>query len=282
MVIVKNAFDKVEKLNRMEIIYNKKTTETSQGRNFPLVCDFNPALPPIGKIINKYKYILDLDAGLKNIIPKERVFVSYRGNKTIKDILVPSRLRSQEKDTTNSNNTEFGCFKCNNSCKTCELFLHPAQSIRSYHTNETFQIKQNLNCRTENVVYVIEDLICNKIYTGCTTDSVATRFSNHKSHIRKRVKKSCELSVHFLHNEDIHIMDKKGPLKQFDETLAKQLRVTVIEKVSVLNTDNKVQRLAKCKLREAHWQNQLKTLEMWGGLNKRDSRKEVGNYSSNH
>ena len=79
---------KVEKLNRDELIYpTNSKNKTEREQNLPLVCDFNPALPPIGKILNQHKDIVELDPIFKKAIPTNKVFVSYRGNKAIKDFI---------------------------------------------------------------------------------------------------------------------------------------------------------------------------------------------------
>jgi hypothetical protein len=54
--LINNAFDKVEKLERDAIINKEKSNVNNRGdRCFPLVCDFNPGLPPVGKIVNSNK-----------------------------------------------------------------------------------------------------------------------------------------------------------------------------------------------------------------------------------
>ena len=45
-------------------LYSKKEN-SSQKQCSPIVIENNPALPPMNKIINKHKYILELDEELK-------------------------------------------------------------------------------------------------------------------------------------------------------------------------------------------------------------------------
>ena len=139
---INEAFDKVEKLDRMSLIYTSKlnsdktnddivntdniinidlnTDRKLNNRNFPLVCDFNPDLPPVGRIISKHKSILELDADLVKVINPKNIFVSYRGNPTLDRILAPSKLRSLNKNSdhdqndqdSSKNSRQFGSFKC--------------------------------------------------------------------------------------------------------------------------------------------------------------------------
>ena len=53
------------------------------------------------------------------------------------------------------------------------------------------------------------------------------------------------------------------------------VRVTLLEIVEVDSKMSKADIEAKCEEREGFWQTQLKTMHIYGGLNKKDSRKYV-------
>ena len=96
------------------------------------------------------------------------------------------------------------------------------------------------------------------------------RFSNHKSHI-KSSKRTCEVSKHFSENS-LHILDRSST-KNYDLSLKDQLEVIIIEQVDVTGIGQDTQsRLRKCKERECFWQNNLKTLQQYGGMNVREER----------
>ena len=128
-----------------------------------------------------------------------------------------------------------------------------------------------IDCDTENVIYLINDLTCNLSSIGCTADSMKVRFRNHKSHI-KHARRTCEVSIHFSENQGVHTIDK-STYKAYDDSLKKQLEVIILEKVDVTNIlqDTK-SRLKECKRREWYWMNQLKTLKQYGGMNVREER----------
>ena len=132
-----------------------------------------------------------------------------------------------------------------------------------------------MNCKSTLVIYKIDDIICNRTYIGSTASSLSTRWSNHKSHIRNNIK-SCELTTHFS-DSDKHKFDKKLPLNDFDNILKEHLNITLIDQLVFdeplhLTSDHRTKLL---KEREAYWQNQLRSLICFGGLNKRDARKET-------
>lgn len=268
--VISESFEKVEKLNRRDLIFKtNKTSATENSRNFPLVCDFNPALPPVGKIINKHKYLLKLDAELTRVIVPERIFVSYRGNKTLKNLIVPSKLKTSP--ITEENRPVFGSFKCKDNCKLCKSFMESPDKIRSFHTDREFNFEHALDCKSMNIIYKLDCLPCMRTSIGSTKNAMNSRWPGHKSHIRKSVK-SCEVACHF---SSLHQLDKEASLSIFDAQLSKLLRVTIIDQVQMVETDSDTLRIKRLKERETYWQHQLRTLETFGGLNKQEARKET-------
>ena len=292
--LICKAFNKAETLDRSTVISRGKSSTTGKNdRCFPLVCDFNPALPPVGRIVNQNKFILNLDPSLKKVILPEKVFVSYRGNSTIKETLVPSKLRedsnprssrdflSTEVSETLGNvivrdppqkvdEEEGGCFHCKSRCKACRLFILETKTAKSFHSDFIVNIKGKLSCDSVGVIYLINDKICRRSSVGSTINKFKTRWANHKSHIKNNIH-SCEISMHF--NSDFHEIAKE-PLKVFDNELSSHLEIILIEKVH-FETDLFDDKVKVLKDRESYWQAQLNTLESFGGLNKRDSKVEI-------
>ena len=66
------------------------------SRNFPFICDFNPDLLPVGKYINKHTHLLKLDHKTSTVINPDNIFVSFRGNRKIKETLERSKLEFNE------------------------------------------------------------------------------------------------------------------------------------------------------------------------------------------
>ena len=234
--IIDDAFVKIEKCNRLDLIKindHEQNSDSKDLRVFPLVTDFNPGYPNISKLINEQKYLLDLDTKLKELINPSKLFVSYRGNKTLKDLLIHSKMPSIEANPHKNlnfqpqrNETGMSC-PCEKSCYLCKNNLVKTKTVTSYHTNEVFKIYCKIDCNSCNVIYLINDNVCRISYTGCTVDSLKTRFSNHKSHI-KNIKHTCELSKHFINNPVIHELDKTS-FKAFDFSLKSQISIVAVE-----------------------------------------------------
>ena len=254
--------------------WKAKERKEEPDRVFPLVTDFNPGLPNIGMILNKHKHIIELDQELAKVINPKGIFASFRGAKTIHYMLVHSKLSpaQEQHDDVMEQTPQGGCEPCAKGCDLCKNFLKVTDTAYSFHTNSVFKINQKLDCDSKNVVYVINDLVCELSSVGCTSDSTKVRFRNHKSHIKNK-RRTCEVSCHFIDNESTHVLDKSS-VKTFNDTLKSQLEVVIIEQVDVtniINSDNK-SKLKECKGREWYWMNQLKTLRQYGGLNIREER----------
>ena len=67
----------------------------------------------------------------------------------------------------------------------------------------------------------------------------------------------------------------KEPLKTFDSELSDQLDVIIFEKLDFSKCINQDDRIKVAKDRETSWQQQLMTLECYGGLNKRTASNEI-------
>ena len=272
-------------MKKREEYYQIKTAcDSKEGDVIALVCDYNPGLPNVGRILGQHKHILNLDDKLVKIIKPDSIVASYRGARTIQDKLIHSKLHTKEDvnvppgieapQLENVNTVhEGGCHECEKKCVLCKNYLRTTTTITSYHTNSVFPIVDNVDCNTKCIIYLINDLICKRSYTGCTTDSAKTRFANHKSHI-KFGRNNCLVSKHFADNENWHPLDR-STFANFDKCLNEQIEITIIENVKIpCNITDTYDRLSYCEDREKFWRDRLRTLEDYGGLNTRELKKK--------
>ena len=132
--VIEEAFSKVESKER-KVYYQVKepgkelhSKDEKTYRVIPLVADFNPGLPNIGRILNSHKHILRMDAELCKAINPDGIFASFRGAKTIHDMLVHSRLKptngNHSLETKQSEDDPIGsCKSCRSKCDLCKNFL---------------------------------------------------------------------------------------------------------------------------------------------------------------
>ena len=148
----------------------------------------------------------------------------------------------------NNDNSITGCFKCSKKCDLCKNFLKEDKVFNSSSSNRFYSIRQRLDCKSKNVIYLATCKKCKVQYVGSTSNEFKVRFRNHKSAMLTN-KTTCELAVHF--NKFEHQMS------DFD--------FIVIEKV-VNESEGHIDR--RLLTRQAFWCSQLCTLHPHG-LNKR-------------
>ena len=150
---VKRQFDKVMSVPREDLL-SAKTKEKKTV--FPLVVDFNPRLPDIGKIIKKHLHLLHESPELLTLFPPGAIIPSFRRPKSIKDLLSSKRHRVFK---SGQGQSPGGCFKCVRKCDLCNNYLKGTNNFESCQTGKRYSIKQNIKCTSHNVVYLIT---CNK------------------------------------------------------------------------------------------------------------------------
>ncbi len=239
----------------------------------------------MAKFITENISILELTPETSKIFNRDTLFVAYKMEKNINSLICKNKFTvksdqqwdeenacalpgnrvtvTEDAPPTAANN--FGCFKCGR-CTFCNNFMSEGSTFSSPNTAQTFNVKSHIKCTTKNVIYVIYDKICkDRFYVGYTCDDMKTRWSNHKSHIKKD-KKTCEIASHFIQNaHSIHKLDKTNQAC-FTASLSLQLEVKIIECVDPIA--GKTIREA-CELRETFWQGALKSTKLFGGMNKR-------------
>jgi len=67
--------------------------------------------------------------------------------------------------------------------------------FKSISNNKTFKLRNNSNCSSTNLVYVITCSLCNIQYVGETGDTIRNRMNRHRSNIR--LNQNTAVSIHF-------------------------------------------------------------------------------------
>ena len=270
---INEAFEKFDNIDRSSLYSTKEHQSTKKC--YPLVTQFNPHLPKIPPILEKYKFLLKIDKVVESAIPEGSIFSSYSQPKNIKDILIRSRFSSE------SAGTKAGiCKKCKN-CFLCKHFLVETKSFKSFECEETYNIKEELTCITEGIIYLILGLKCKKSYVGSTIGNMRSRASNYKNHILIQYE-GCEIAKHFAEvGPDIHPIDnsngttKTEQRENYNVNISQQINIIIIDKVNLDNCKNTREKRELIEIKEGYWQTQLRTLIRYGGLNKRDDRKNT-------
>ena len=271
------AFLKYDQIDR-KTLYQENPHTSNKGKTYPLITEFNPKLPNVSKVLQKHKYVLNLDTLLTSIIHPQKIFASFRQPSNIKSLLTRSGFKDNEHfskliNTVPSNaNLVTGRSKSCNKCKFCKLYLIDTDNFKSYESTEVFYIDKIITCLDKGVIYLIKDLCCRRLYTGSTINAIPGRWSAYKYHI-KTAYKPCKIAHHVAQSPMSHDITLKDGLDNIDNHLQHQFQVILIDKVDLSNCINKEEKLKLVKECEGKWIDKLKTLEKFGGFNKRDETK---------
>lgn len=123
-------------------------------------------------------------------------------------------------------------------CKTCP-HVTTTSEFQSFSTKQKFEIKQNLNCESHNIIYLITCTKCGIQYVGKTETSLAIRFSRHKNTIIGNKDKP--VAIHF--NQPDHSLDhcKIIPIEKVQVRSDRKFNTEAIRKredyfIELLNT----------------------------------------------
>ena len=187
---VLKAFNEIGNMTRKDA---RKRKQKKEGNYCVFISKFNPRVPNIHKIFQKYRSVIDSDERAKQILPEETLRVAYKRDKNLKELLAPSNpYKGGEKVISGS-----GCSACTASrCDCCHNFLLVGSSFCSTATGRTYTIRMPLTCTSQNVVYLAHCLTCNLQGVGSTIN-FKSRLANYKSHIKKK-KRTCNIVNHFI------------------------------------------------------------------------------------
>ena len=125
-----------------------------------------------------------------------RRFLRYIKSQTINDMKSGKMISPPGITPEPESELEFCAKPCESRvCFTCEN-VKERDSVRSYTTKFVFKIRQNLNCNSNNLIYLVECKECEKQYIGQTKRSLRHRTNNHRADIRSE-NRSSSVGNHF-------------------------------------------------------------------------------------
>ena len=125
----------------------------------PFVIEYNPSLPNIGNIINKYWNLLQLSHKDRiSSVHAYKPMLAFKRPKNLRDYLV----RSSFVDTCKNYHFSQTCDR--RRCSHCKNIIKTGV-FTSNCTQESFQMRYSTSCTSQNVIYLIE---CHNVVT-CNT-----------------------------------------------------------------------------------------------------------------
>ena len=141
---------------------------------------YHPDLPKIRDIVEKNWSVIESSDELMDIYESKPV-MAFRLPKSLPDFLVIARLKPNS-DDDNQNGEYRPCGS--QRCQCCKMII-PACTVKTY-SGAAVSLRQNTDCTTENVVYLISCNSCNKQYVGETKGLLNKRMNGHRDDWRHR------------------------------------------------------------------------------------------------
>ena len=172
--------------------------------------------------------------------------IAYKRNKNLRDYLVQRKIVNN-KVLKRSTPEKGKCKPCltrnNNQC--CKQIIETTE-FTSKTTSRRYQIFHKLNCKSKNLVYLMECRRCKIQYVGKCETAFNIRLNNHRKDSKRN--DTIPASKHF---------------NGHDHNFSRDARFTLIEQIKNENQNNITETLKK---RENFWIKKLNTLQP-NGLN---------------
>ena len=183
--VIESGFSKASEINRNDLLEYK---EKKINKRVPLILTYHPSLEKISGIIRHHWKEIEKSETLAKLFPEPPV-VAFRRPKSIKDTLVRAAV-------SRPSSTVGQCKPCGDKrCKCC-LQLQHAQVFHSKTTGKEYNIFCNVNCKTPNVVYLLDCHVCRSQYVGESVQPFNKRMNGHRSDLTK--KTLLPVSQHFV------------------------------------------------------------------------------------
>ena len=189
--IVDHAFQKARSLSRDVAL---RETAKSNAKIIPYVITYNPSLPRIGEIMNKYWGLLALSQKSSvNYIFQHKPVLAFKRPQNLADILTHSKMNFSKSQTGSVSSCK------RRRCTHCKSINESTEFVCS-NTNEAFLLKYDFDCTSENVIYLITCKKCHAQYVGQTHQKVSKRMNSHRFDICHYPDNFTNVSLHFNEN----------------------------------------------------------------------------------
>lgn len=185
--LINDAYEKTDRLTQKICLNGNKNTEKDKNKlqyKISFITTYNQNYRHIKNILEKNWHLLLSDPYLKEIIPKRPPMIFKRA-KTLKNKIAPSNFSRQKSTNNQTRKSITGSYRCQHSkCLCCQTISHGKKSFVSTATGESFEIKQNMNCGSTYVIYLLE-CSCKLQYIGRTSQALRARLNNHRHNISR-------------------------------------------------------------------------------------------------
>ena len=235
--LLEEQFAKVRNIDRKQLLtYNeKKGTD-----KIKFITKYNRSLPNIRTVMESNWHLLQTNEELAKAF-EDKPILAFRRNRNLRDILGGMRLENNSKVTKKPSKSG-RCAPCLSQVgNICCKHIISCKSFRSARTNEKFEIKHRVNCKTKKGTYLGLCLLCTQYqYIGKFETPWNQRLYNHRKDAKKT--KSIPYDEHF-----------RLPGHDFNKH-ARFIIIEALDRTTDTLTDRKI-----LKEREDYWISRLNT-----------------------
>ena len=247
--LVERGYDKTLTQDQINKVFQTPRNELLSTNTKPvnnpniLAVTYNKNLPDLRKAIDDNWKTLSINSNIAPLFTDKPV-IAFRRNRNLKQLLCKHKLHNN-KPIIRKEKKLGRCQPClsraNNKC--CKQMAN-TNHFTNRKNGRKFNIYHNLNCKSNNVIYLIECTLCNhKPYIGKSEPATNLRISNHRSDFKKQ--DSIPVDQHFStpgHNFTTHA------------------RITLIEKLENTTYMTEEEVTTFLETREDFWMVKLDTL----------------------
>jgi len=216
--LIVKEIDKIKQIARKDTLIYKTDEQkkenflkfTHNGAFLPLIITFderyNRSLRKT--VLELWKEIIETDKKLIDIFKLSTPQIVFKRGQTISNLLVRAKFKTQTKPKLNQRdykNIEIlaelhaenmsSVAKCNKRfCKCCET-INVGDTFTSTNTKQQYYVEDDMDCNSENVIYIITCKRCRQQYVGETERRLKDRLNGHRSNIKN--KQNTAVAIHF-------------------------------------------------------------------------------------
>ena len=177
-----------------------------------------------------------MDKNMKKALTGAKFIPSKRQPPNLKRLLTRAKLEPPETE-------EGGSFRCGDKrCGTCKYNeIHEGNHIMITSTQKKFYIKSRMDCKSENVLYIITCNGCKEQYIGKTNDQLSSRMRVHRQQINTPKYRQLGMSKHI---DECCSQEPKFTVAPFYKTTNDKSRTSVKEQYFINTLKPSLNRLS--------------------------------------
>ena len=169
-------FLKGKRKSRESLLHQRESNTNQSMGSLPLVTTHNPKEFNLYHLVRSTMDSLNTDQRLRSLVSNLNLINSKRQGPNLKSLLTQARFS----ENASPMNSSYKVSKCSDPrCGTCDVILEGSQ-YQLKDSGKTLTVKENMSCKSLNVIYVIRCPGCHFDYIG-STKNLRHRVSLHKS-----------------------------------------------------------------------------------------------------